>query len=106
MGAATELSPWGADERCDSVSTSGGAAGDGEGRFRRHGPRKGDGGRRSGAAERGGFSVRNAVVASPARTTGWSTSQRRKDRFVVRPSTTVSARAAASRSSALLRVGP
>ena len=44
----------------------------------RHGVRHAAGAARSGAAESGAFSTRNAVVAVPARTTGCATSQRRK----------------------------
>ena len=65
----------------------------------------GRGGARSGRRpESGGCSVRNAVVVSPARTTGCATSQRRNGRFVVTPSTSVSASASARRSSASLAI--
>ena len=57
-------------------------------------------------SESGGCSVRNAVVVSPARSTGWATSQRRNGRFVVTPRTSVSASAVARRSSASSRVSP
>ena len=66
----------------------------------------GDVARRAGVAESGGCSTRNAVVVSPARNAGWRTSQRRKGRFVVTPSTDVSARAAVNPSSASSRVLP
>src|ERR687898_95750 len=79
--------------------------GDGGGRLRRQGARQA-GAATSGEEESGGCSTRKAVVASPARTTGWETSQRRKGRFVVTPATSVSARASSSRASASVRVGP
>ena len=53
-----------------------------------------------------GYSVRNAVVVSPARTAGCATSQRRNGRFVVTPTTSVSASAAARRSNASPRFAP
>src|SRR5581483_9583763 len=90
---------------CPATSSSGGACGGGGGRFRRKGPRQG-----AGAGIRGrdsaGFSTRNAVVVSPARSCGCATSQRRNGRFVTTPPTSVSASAAASRSSASARVPP
>ena len=45
--------------------------------------------RRTGGRESGGWSTRNAVVVSPARSAGCATSQRRNGRFVVTPSTSV-----------------
>src|SRR5438105_359811 len=63
-------------------------------------------GTRAGGCESGGCSVRNAVVAPPARTTGCATSQRRNGRFVVTPSTSVSASASRSLASASSRLDP
>ena len=55
----------------------------------RNGLRQTGSGVAEGGAESGGCSVRNAVVASPARKTGWATSQRRNGRLVVTPVTSV-----------------
>ena len=93
IGAVTWLSPPTPAWACAALSTSGAGAGAAGGRFSRQPPLQGASGRRSGGSESGGCSVRNAVVASPARTTGCATSQRRKGRFVVTPPTSVSARA-------------
>ncbi len=54
----------------------------------------------------GQIRVSVSVRASPARTTGWRTSQRRNRRFVTTPRTTVRSSAPASRSSAAARSGP
>ena len=56
-----------------------------------------------GEAESGGNCSRNPVESSARRNAGCATSQRRNGRFVVTPSTTVSSRASASRSSAASR---
>ena len=70
IGAVTLLSPPRAARPCAALSTSGGGAGGAVGRFSRQPPRQGASGRRSGGSESGGCSVRNAVVASPARSDG------------------------------------
>ncbi len=59
-----------------------------------------------GGRESGGNRVRKSVVSSPARNAGCATSQRRKGRFVVTPSTSVSSSAPASRSRAASRSTP
>src|SRR5205807_2682145 len=68
-----------------AASTSGAACTGGEGRFSRHGSLQTAAGAAAGGSDRGGFSVRNAVVTRPARTSGCATSQRRKGRLVVTP---------------------
>ena len=72
MGDVMALSPSAEAARCASSSMSGGGVGGEEGRLSRHGVRAAAGVRRSGSAESGGCSVRNAVVVSPARTDGWA----------------------------------
>ena len=60
------------------------------------------------AGQSSGGQIRSSVSirASPSRTTGWRTSQRRNRRFVTRPRTTVSSSARVSRSRAVGAVGP
>ena len=53
-----------------------------------------------------GISVRNAVVASPARTTGCETSQRRNGRFVVTPSTSVFCERSGEKRQSFVAVAP
>src|SRR5262249_59962829 len=75
IGAVTVLSPLPDPCAAPEASTSGGGAGLGGGRLRRHGVRQASGARTSGSGESGGCSVRNAVVAVPVRTSGGVTSQ-------------------------------
>ena len=70
IGAVTALSPGVGPCAAATESTLGGAAGGGGGWFSLHGRFQGLGVTRSGGGERGGCSVRNAVVASPVRTIG------------------------------------
>ena len=56
--------------------------------------------------ESGGWSSRKAVVAVPARTSGWRTSQRRNGRLVITPATRAASSAAVRRSRASSRVAP
>ena len=108
IGAVTVLSPARRRRgRCDSTSTSGGGAGGGAGRLSRQAPRHGGrGADGAGAPRAAGARSRNAVVASPARTTGWATSQRRNGQ-VRRHALDLASRRAprASASSASARVG-
>src|SRR4051812_34863487 len=89
-----------------AASTSGTGRGGGAGRLSRQPPLHAGAGATGGGAESGGYSVRNAVVARPARTTGCATSQRRNGTFVVTPATLVSASAPANVSYASSRLAP
>ncbi len=68
-----------------AVSTSGAVAGEGGGRFSRHGSANAGGADRSGGADSGAWSARNAVVTEPSRNDGCRTSQSRNGRFVTTP---------------------